>query len=147
MKKTQWIIIATRIGASIYHRDSKLEGNTLLFSLDHPEGRLKSQDINTSPPGRAVNTTGRPFSSPYVGRQSAKEHELENFCKNLVALLEKGRTDSSFEEIVMIAESHMIGAIRKEMSDLLLNRVAKTIHQNLAKVPQYEVEKFINQNA
>ncbi len=145
MKKTQWIVVANRIGASIFFHDSKLEKSELLYSLDHPEGRLKNQDINSSPPGRSVNTTGKPFSSPYVGRQSAKEHELEPFCKELVGLLEQGRTDSSFEEIVMVAEPHMIGAIRKEMSEPLLKMISKTINQDFAETPQYEVEKFINQ--
>ena len=55
---TTWILVAHRGGGRLFENSGPGTGLRLIQTIDHPQGRLKSGEINSDKPGRAFDSFG-----------------------------------------------------------------------------------------
>src|SRR5687768_9772131 len=94
--ETTWILVAHRSGAQVYEKRGKKELN-LLKEIPHTEGRLKDTELATDRPGRSFDRIGHGRHAVGDDRQKrATETETMRFIRELVVILEEGRTQRRY---------------------------------------------------
>ena len=109
--------------------------------IPHPEGRLKSGEINADKPGRAFDTFSRRHGM-------SQEHEAADrvslmFVKHLCDKLEKARTGNRFGRLVLVAESRLLGELRGALDQPTAALVSAKLDKDLAGVENRVIPKHL----
>ena len=139
MNNTTWILVGDASRARLFATAGKLKPWTLVQELDHPQSRLKGQDITTDKPGRVRQSFGagtRPAMAPPT---SVKEVEAEHFTQELAALLEGGHGRNAFSRLVLVAPPHFLGMLRKLLSAPVSKRIVGTVDKDLTQLTEREL--------
>ena len=136
---TTWILVAHRGGARLFESPGPGKGLQLVEDIPHPEGRLKSGEINSDKPGRAFDTFGRRHGM-------SQEHEAADqvslmFAKHLCDKLEKARAENRFGKLVLVAESRLLGELRGALDKHTAALVSATLDKDLAGVESRDMSK------
>jgi protein required for attachment to host cells len=140
---TTWIAVCNRTEARVFqtnHRDGK--DLKLITKLENPRGRLKNQDINADKPGSSMGTK---FSYPVqmTNTQEPTERVAQIFAKDISQVLEKGRVDHAYDDLVLVGEPHFLGIIRSSLSRPTYNTVKRTLRKDLVNVPDHQLHEYL----
>jgi protein required for attachment to host cells len=138
---TTWILVAHRGGARLFENTGSGKGMQLVEDIPHPEGRLKSGEINADKPGRAFDTFGRRHGM-------SQEHEAADqvslmFAKHLCDKLEKGRAENRFGKLVLVAEPRLLGEVRAALDKHTAALVSATLDKDLIAVENRDLPKHL----
>ena len=139
MKKT-WILVADSSRARIFEAESTIGELREIQALEHPESRLHEVDITADLPGRTQDITGQGRHSMEPGTHP-KEHEATEFARQISGVLEKGRTDNLFGQLILVAAPSFLGKIRTELKPPLTKTIVHEVSKNLT---QMDVEEIRN---
>lgn len=136
MNNKTWILVADAFQAKIYstqkatlfNGDGRLE---LISEHTHPKSRQHERELVTDKSGRFGKAT---FVEP-----DPKRHEEEIFAKKLADVLEKGREDKHFHELILIAPPLFIGMLHKQLSSHINKLVNLTIEKDYTKCDAKEL--------
>lgn len=140
--KTTWILVAHRGGARLFENPGPGQGLQLIEDIPHPEGRLKSGEINADKPGRAFDSFGG-------GRHSmSQEHEAADqvslmFAKHLCDKLEKARAENRFGKLVLVAAPRLLGELRAALDKHTAALVSATLDKDLVGVDNRDIPKHL----
>ena len=126
-----WIVVADKNRCRIFRqarRTSPLEEIAVLVA---PITRLRNQDIDSDRPGRTFDSAGqgRHAKSPSV---EPVEQEAIRFAKDVVAKIEDGRRQNSFQRLYVVAEPRFLGYLRQHYSRPLKEMIAAEIGKDWA---------------
>ena len=139
---TTWILVAHRGGGRLFENSGPGTGLRLIQTIDHPQGRLKSGEINSDKPGRAFDGFGS-------GRHSmSKEHEPTEqvalqFAKQLSEILDKGRTGNRYTKLVLVAEPRFLGELRSALPPPAAALVSATVDKDLGGMTEHDLPKHL----
>jgi protein required for attachment to host cells len=158
-RRKKWVLIANRGEAKIYAADWKIETLSLVRDIPHPEGRKQNHEIDADDRGsRFSSVAGRGNSSTHGGghpsgqqkhgldrHEEATEHEANVFARELCHILEKGRTQGEFEELILIADPHFLGRLRGFLDKITLNMVTQSDNHNWMALQDREIQQRLRQ--
>lgn len=132
-----WYIVASQIEARIFVRTSERPQLKLLQALPNPLGRVKKRDLIRKQAGHGVKSLGRLGAAHYSEPKRHDPHEeaMNQFAKEIVQFLERGKFKKSFNSLSIIAEPHLLGKIRSEMKTDLKESVVQWIKKDWQKTP------------
>jgi protein required for attachment to host cells len=138
---TTWILVAHRGGARLFENAGPGKGIQLVEDIPHPEGRLKSGEINSDKPGRAFDTFGRRHGM-------SQEHEAADqvslmFAKHLCDKLEKARAENRFSKLVLVAEPRLLGELRNTLDQHTVALVIATLDKDLGGIENSDIPKHL----
>jgi len=138
---TTWILVAHRGGARLFENAGPGKGLQLVEDIPHPEGRLKSGEINADKPGRAFDTFSRRHGM-------SQEHEATDqvslmFAKHLCDKLEKARAENRFGKLVLVAEPRLLGELRAALDKHTAALVSATLDKDLVGVDNRDLPKHL----
>ena len=138
---TTWILVAHRGGARLFENAGPGTGMKLLEDIPHPEGRLKSGEINADRPGRAFDTFSRRHGM-------SQEHEAADqvslmFAKHLCDKLEKARAENRFGKLVLVAEPRLLGELRAALNKPTAALVSATLDKDLIAIDNRDLPKHL----
>ena len=138
---TTWILVAHRGGARLFESPGPGKGLQLVEDIPHPEGRLKSGEINADKPGRAFDTFSRRHGM-------SQEHEAADqvslmFAKHLCDKLEKARTGNRFGRLVLVAEPRLLGELRAALDKPTAALVSATLDKDLVGVDNRDIPRHL----
>ena len=137
------VVVANSVHARLFHTEGSQEPLLEQQSLLHAASRSKQQDLVSDRPGRAVGASG---SSHSVGHENdAKQHEAQQFAREIANSLEQGYQRKAFYHVYVVAPARMIGLIRKALSNQLLSTVKGEIDANLVKASAAEIRAHLPQ--
>jgi protein required for attachment to host cells len=110
-----WILVAHRAGARILERSEIGVAPHFLAHIDHPEGRLRDSQLGTSRAG-VVRDSGRHHAGVLAPEESPSARIAAVFAHDLARRLERGRLAHRYQNLIVIAEPRLLGAIRSELS-------------------------------
>ena len=141
-KGHMWVAVANRTGMKVFRYENPSNGVSLVHNIEHPEGYLKDTEMGTGKPGRSFDRfgTGRHGMGTH---QSMAEHVSETFAKHLAKVLDEARMKNEFSELVLIAEAGFLGLLRKNLSASTSHAVVHSLHKDLGKLPQHELEAYL----
>lgn len=128
--KSEWIIVASREEVRIFAREG-ISPLRLIRDIGNPEGTLRTQDLESDKPGRAIDNRMR-ARYPYSTQESARVRSLRNFYRDIIDLVQRGMFDHEFESITLIAEPKLLGIIRELLPTNLRHLVRQEIQKDLS---------------
>lgn len=140
-----WFVVASQKEARVFVGMSDDENLRLLQSLTNPLGAEKRRDLIKKKAGRGVKSIGRLASINYSTPQRSDPHEdaILQFSRQLARFLESEKHKKNFESLTIVAEPHLLGKIRTQMSDHLKHSVTNWIKKDLQKTPQKDLANYL----
>jgi protein required for attachment to host cells len=139
---TTWLCVAHRGGARVIESSGRGAALKTLFTLDHPEGRLREQDLETDAPGTAFESAS-PGQRAMQRQQQATEHVAETFAKNISDLLERGRQTGSYDQLVLVAPPRFLGRLRDALSPGVQATVVASVDKDLPDTKPEAIRQLI----
>jgi len=140
-----WVLVAHRGGARLFENGGRGKGLALVQELPHPEGRLKSGEINSDRPGRSYSNSsgGGGMARHGFGRDDATVAVAAQFARELAGVLDRGRTDRRFDQLVLVADPSFLGSLRASLSAPTAAAISATLDKDLGQVPEHELPKHL----
>ena len=138
-----WIVVADAARARIFSAESPIAPLVPLEQFVCPQARLHERDMASDRPGRSFDSTG-------AGRHgtdaptSPKEHEAVRFAKTVAEYLERGRVDNSYNCLILVAEPHFLGLIRKAIKPETAKMVTNEIDKDLSKFDRKDISEHLS---
>lgn len=138
-----WVVVADSRLAKIYtHKmNSHKEPPILLHTIEHPESKLRDQDLVSDRPGHYK--TGGTSRGAYVPRTEPKEVEINKFAQELAHLLDQGRVQNQFEYLFIFAEPHFYGLMGMHMTKHVKDMIKKVVQKDYTHLTEHELQDEI----
>ena len=140
---TTWILVSNASRARLFSVPRKGQAWTLVRELEHPESRLKGQDIMSDAPGRVQQSFGagsRPAMEPTT---PPKEVEAERFALELANVLDDGHGQNAYARLVLVAPPQFLGLLRKSIGNQVAKRVTASLDKDLTEVKDIDLPERI----
>jgi len=141
-----YVLVANRVNATLFQTQGPHVAPTLVQHFDHPEGRLKSSDIDTDKPGRAFDRNG--------GARHALSHEespverlAHAFALQLADHLDHAREQGEYDQLGIIAPPRMLGYLRDALSKPTRALVYGELNKDLGEPRPAELIPYLEQLA
>lgn len=127
---TTWVIVADASRARIFSAEKSFSALEQIEEINHPEGRLHDQDLNSDRPGRSFDSAGDGRHA--LGKEvPPKKHEAQRFAKALCDRLNNARATGLFEKLYIVASPSFLGNMRNCMNDVTQKAIAGELDKNL----------------
>lgn len=114
-----------------------------MSELDNQAGRLKNAEINTDRPGFSSSSGPGPGGHSMTPAETAHDHVAANFAREIAELLQRGRNEQRFNQIVLVAEPRFLGMMRGTLDNGTLNMVRGTVGKDLAHVAFHDLGRHL----
>lgn len=128
---TTWILIANASEAHLYtsQRAKLFNGSaelSLINNFSHPESRQKGLNL-------VADRLGHSGHGTFVEAAEPKQLEADHFAKELVSMLEQGRVNNQFQDLIIAAPSKFRGLLHKYINDHLQQLLSVNIDKDYTK--------------
>lgn len=147
-----WILVANRTGAKLFERIGPNEALEFPREFPCPEGRVRDGECHQDQqPGRAFNSSGQSHgghgtSNPrHALGSDVTPHELSarRFSSHLAAMLEKGRTEHRYTQLVLVSEPKFLGMLRDALSPQVKERITVTLEKDIEEMPNHTLGEHL----
>ncbi len=108
--KNIWIVLANVEHADIYSYSPSLpHKHTLVRSMDHPESKLRNNQLSSDQIGQFSQGTGGHATYQH---NNPHQVEVEHFTHEIAQFIDKSRTHNLFEELAIVAGPQMLGKLQ-----------------------------------
>lgn len=135
-----WVLVADRIRGRVYEWTAG--GLELVQSFDHPEGRIEDQSLEAGRPARSFDRHAQGRAAPDRGT-SPHERAAFAFAGQLAAFLDRGRQQTGVSNIVLVAEPHLLGMLRQQLTPATAQIVIGSLTKDLHAVPDREIPRHL----
>lgn len=143
-RKKTWILVANGAYARIIRQlEAGDKNGTLLEDLVLEVDHKQLREIMSDRPGRSFASQGRRRSAMEYASDPVHEQEAR-FAHTLIEELERHYANHGFDQLVIIAEPRMLGALRQKLSGVLRPTVVKEIARDLTKLPKPELMEAVS---
>jgi len=152
-----WVMVANNSGARIFtpappaprlkdpqalQDESPTARLVELETIEHPEGRLKSQSIDADRPGRSFESAGMKRHS--MSREvDPKKQEAITFAKEVAERLESARLQGEVEQLILVAAPEFLGLLRGNLSSELRRMIAEEFSLDLFHMTPQEIRAHL----
>ncbi|MDF2691540.1 MAG: uncharacterized protein K0S29_1395 [Gammaproteobacteria bacterium] len=139
-----WLIVANSSHARIFRVTSivgKPRELKLLHELQHPQSRMKRQELLSDKPGvyRANSLAG----SGHPQDVDPKQVEMERFAKELAELIDQARTLNRFEQLIIVAPPQFYGVLEHHLSGSIKHLIKKAIQKDYTAVIERDLQRLV----
>lgn len=136
-----WVVIADGSRARICARKAHAQ-LVEMQTVEHPAGRAKARDLVTDGQSLAFASVGGARHGT-AADNSPKDHEQENFAREIARRLEEGRSGNRFDELVLVAPPAFLGMLREQLSGPLAKCVVQSLAKDLTNAKLEDVQKSL----
>ncbi|GKT12420.1 MAG: hypothetical protein ISEC1_P1398 [Thiomicrorhabdus sp.] len=140
--KPAWILIADSSRARIFTAENSIANLVEIETMNHSEGRLNEQDLESDASGHANGTMGV-GSHSYTEETSARSHEEINFAKRVAQHLCKELNLNKFENLLVIAAPSFLGDLRSACSNQLQKHISFSLNKNVVTLSPTEIRGYL----
>ena len=138
-----WIVIADGEHARVVapREDGALETQD---RIDSKSAHLRSSDLGADRPGRVHESasTTRHGAEPRTDPHDAAK---EGFARDLGAWLLQSSRQGAFDELLLVAPSHVLGRLRESLDEPASNKLRGVLAKDLTKVPDHELQPHLGE--
>lgn len=140
----KWIMVANSNDCRIYQYDKNIKSLKLIDEINHPENRLREQDLVSDNSGK-FKSYGL-IGGSYEPELSHVEIAVDKFAKEMAEKLNTGRIKHLYDGIILLMPSAMGGMLLKHLNKNVLGFVQKSIKKNIMKLSNNKLEKYLCKN-
>ncbi len=126
-----WILVAQRTKAKLFEYGNRGKSLKLVEGFVNPGGNLKTNQLVSDRPGRVYGLLGNPSRSASVNREDPHQLLLKVFARALADRVESGLMKGLCDRIILAAEPHCLGEIKKALSARAKSKLRASIHKDL----------------
>lgn len=133
-----WYLVSDRSGARIFEQEGVKPELRLITRFENPDGKLKTSELVSDRQGRSdsSNTVGH---SAVGNHNTPREHVLESFVRELSKFLEKEAIRNTFESLVLVAEPHSLGLLKKALGKVTSNKMHQGVTKDLVHISDHDM--------
>ncbi len=139
--KNTWVIVAKADQAKIYALEHQPRSLVLITQFEHPESRLKKNELLETEDGHH-DSTGSPRGNASY-HSNAKRNEHTTFAMQIEEFLEQSYHQRKFEELILIAEPFFHGFLNGKLAKPLQKIINKHIQKNYIDKDETELLRII----
>jgi protein required for attachment to host cells len=150
-RHTSWIVIMDRSQARFFEAGGSDVPLNAIHQIASPEGRVRGQELLADRPGRSFDSSpvghhgqGGAARHAYSSAVSPHDEAAHNLVMKIVAYLEEGRGKNLYEHLILVAEPHFLGLLRKQLSTQLASTVLKEIEKDWAHLSGNKLSETIS---
>lgn len=133
-----WYLVGERAGARIFEQEGVKSELRLIKNFENHQGALKTSELVSDRQGRTESSSANGHHA--VGKEdTARQHVLERFSKELGKFLEHEAQQKSFSSIVLVAEPQMLGELRKSIGKVTSKLVRDGISKDFIRVSDHDM--------
>lgn len=140
--RTTWILVAHRAGARLFLHTYPHPTMRVLQEVEFPQGRLKGGEILSDRPGRSYSST-TPERHAYSTETGVKQQMAKEFAGELAEILDQGRIQNQYDQLVIVAESKFLGFLLAALKPVTARNVVATLEKNLIHAPEKELPRHL----
>jgi protein required for attachment to host cells len=143
-----WVVVINRIEMKIYRQNSAIKPLIFVKSIENSLGREKNRALTTDKPGfdrTAVN--GAVHSHSLTREKDPHEEAAAQFARQLAKELSAARKNGSYDKLILVAEPHMTGLLKKSLDKITLNCVSDSVLKYHSKTPEHELIHLLQDTA
>jgi len=127
-----WVMVADRSEARLFTRDKARAPLKEIQDFLHPEGRMRTQELEADRPGRmfASHGHGQSDAEPTTDSDS---REAQRFARKLAGTLDRAGGRDEFDSLCIVAEPSFLGVLRAELGKATLARVDIEVASHLTR--------------
>lgn len=136
--QTTWVVAANGSIAKFFRviKFPKLEA---IEVLEHPESRLRNQDLVTSKPGRSFESVGSARSA-YQPAVDPHHNELEKFARFLGEFLSEARKNKEFSRLYIMANPSFLGLLRPHLDQATKETLIAEVGKDMTEHTTEDIE-------
>jgi protein required for attachment to host cells len=138
-----WIVVADGEHARVVapREDGVLETQD---RIDSKSAHLRSSDLGADQPGRVHESASvsRHAAEPRTDPHDAAK---ERFAEDLGAWLLQSSRQGAFDELVLVAPSHVLGRLRESLDKPASDKLRGVLARDLTKVPDHELQPHLSE--
>lgn len=148
--RTDWIAVGDASRFIVYEK-KKGKPFTSVKTFANEKAHLKISDLEADQPGRSFDSytksngshlTGAPRHA-YASHQDPKEHAIEEFLREVTAFLDKAYSTHSFDRLVLIANSRLLGKMHGLLDATTQRAISEEHEKDLAWVTGHDLESRV----
>lgn len=139
---THWYLIAHRAGARIFEQEGVKPELRLIRNFENPEGKLKTSELVFDRQGRSESSNTLRHNA-LGDSDEPRQRVLESFVRELGEFLEKEALRNAFTSIVLVAEPHFLGELKKVIGKVTSQRLSETVTKDLVHVSDQDIERYL----
>lgn len=133
-----WYLVGHRAGARIFEQEGIKPELRLVRRFQNPQGMLKTSELVTDRQGRADSSYMVGHNA--VGKDDTpRKHVLESFARELGEFLEQEAERNTFASLVLVAEPHLLGELKKAIGKVTFHRMREVITKDLVHVSDHDM--------
>lgn len=136
-----WIVVANSSHAKIF-RLSKFPKIEELTSMDHPEGRLHSQDLEGRKQGRTFQSFGTTRHA-YQPETEPKDVEAEKFARTLCHYICEAHQKGEFSRLYIMASPYFLGVLRQNIKPATQKAIVAELAKDMTERSISEIEQHL----
>ncbi|WP_419420296.1 host attachment protein [Legionella sp. D16C41] len=138
----KWIILANTNDCRIYYYDKKSDIR-LYKEINHPENKLKNQDLETDKPGRYhVRGLGH---GAFEEENTAIEHNIDKFAHEIAEELESANKHNQYDTVTLIMPSQFYGLVHSHLSKQVEGKIKQVLQKNIMNWPEHELALYLKE--
>lgn len=140
--RATWILVANRTGAVIFR---KIDGEQIDFlkRYENPNGRARELQLVSDRPGQ-VHSNGPGLFRHSLGKSRVwHEHGASTFARGLMNDIAKANSEGRFDDLILMAEPHFLGLLRKQLPSSLQKTARLEICRELKFISTKRVENCL----
>lgn len=135
-----WILVADRSRARLFAADADRSLSELESRLN-PDGRARDRELVSDRASRMPEMAGRARGA--LEAASPEDHVAEQFARALCDTLERGRAQSAYERLVLVAPPEFLGWLRGTMGEHAATAIVAEINKNLTERSAEEIRDYL----
>jgi len=136
-----WFVLAHRIGAVIY-ADKKNHPFYFVDRLEFQKAKKVSEQVSDRS-GRVVSSANTSIRHAYEPHENKTHHLSKVFTKEIAEYLEEARAEKLFDQLVLVAEPHFMGALKKALKPDIRDLIKHEIKHDYQWGSDAEIKKLI----
>ena len=138
-----WILVCDNSIAKIYVYDKTLRQLNLITELNHPEGRMRNNQLESSPRGTTEAGVIAYGNRALATDRNSKHHNMEIFAKHIMQHLADNAIEHIYDKLFIIAPPAFMGLIRSNMHKCVKPTLANEITKNLVAHNIEQIRKYL----
>ncbi|MDC0598370.1 host attachment protein [Gammaproteobacteria bacterium] len=128
--KSTWVLVSDKSQARIFSVATPSSELLEIETLQHPEGRMHEQELDSDLPGKNKSTSSGAVHT-YQNEISPKEQETIYFAKEISLYLNNAFNSNKFESLLIISAPSFLGTLRQQLPEALNKSIIFSLDKNL----------------
>ena len=143
-----WILVANASKAKIFSVN-KLKFNngkeklSLIKEFTHPESRKRDLEIVSDKLGHYMKGNAGSGGGSFVEPTDPKRYEAESFAREVIGMLEEGRVENLYDDLILVVPPTFHGLINKQLHEPLKKTISQVIEKDYTKDGEKSLEKHL----